>query len=79
MGCLAVAAGAVGTYAWHSLSTFIGGHTNLGARTDLADVAGQILLVLVIFGLIGFGVARSRAGDLAARAEPVAAQEAPAG
>ncbi len=79
MGCLAVAAGAVGTYSWHSLVTFLGGHTNLGAPVGPADVAGQIVLILVVFGLLGAGVARNRPDHPAARLESIAAEEAPAG
>lgn len=60
VGCLAVAAGAVGTYGWLSLLTFARGHTNLGSSTGPVDVAGQIVLILVIFGLIALGLARSR-------------------
>lgn len=79
MGCLAVAAGAVGTYAWVSLAAFLQGHTNLQAPTGPADVVAQIVLVLLVFGLIALGAVRSRPGHLAARPEPVVAQEARAG
>lgn len=78
MGCLAVASGAVGTYAWLSVTTFLQGRTDLGARTGPVDVAGQIVLIVAVFGLIGIGVARHRPTRAAT---PVAAghREVPAG
>ena len=76
MGCLAVAAGAVGTYSWTSLAAFLQGHTDVGARTGPLDVVGQILLILVVFGLIGVGVARNR--HAVTRAQPVEVATAPA-
>ena len=79
MGCLAVAAGAVGTYGWLSLAAFGAGHTNLGVRTGPADLAGQVLLILLVFGLIGLGAARNRPRHLVARPQPVVAREARAG
>lgn len=79
MGCLAVAAGAIGTYGWLSLWTFLQGHTNLGVHTGPADVAGQVLLILALFALIGLGVLRNRPDRLLVRPEPVVAREAPAG
>lgn len=60
MGCLAVASAAVGTYSWHGLVTFAGGRTNLGAQVEPVDVAGQVVLILVLFGVIGLGVVRQR-------------------
>ncbi len=79
MGCLAVGAGAVGTYSWLSLAAFLAGRTDLGARTGPADVAAQILLILVVFGLVGLGVARSRPARMEGVAMPVAPHEVPAG
>ncbi|MGH7922179.1 MAG: hypothetical protein ACREQM_19910 [Candidatus Dormibacteraceae bacterium] len=55
MGYLAVAAGAVGTYGWVSLATFAQSHTDLGAKTGPVDVAGQVVLILVVLGLIALG------------------------
>ena len=79
MGYLAVAAGAVGTYSWVGLTAFLAGHTNIGARTGPADVAGQIVLILIVSGVIGLGVARNRPDRLAAVPQPAVAQEARAG
>ena len=78
MGPLAVAAGAVGTYSWHGLVAFGGGQTNLGARVGPADVAGQLVLILAIFGVIGFAVARHRPSRMRA-AVAATPQEAGAG
>jgi hypothetical protein len=57
---LALAAGTVLTYGWVSTTAFLGGRTNIGEDAGAVDVAGQILEVLVVLGLIAWGIARSR-------------------
>ena len=57
---LALAAGTVLTYGWVSTATFLGGRTSIGETAGAVDVAGQILEVLVVLGLIAWAIARSR-------------------
>jgi hypothetical protein len=57
---LAIATGTVLTYTWVGLRPFLNGHTNLGASTDLVDVAGQVVETLVSLALIGWAVMRTR-------------------
>lgn len=56
----AVAAGTVLTYGWLSLSHFLSGHSNVGGRTDAVDIVGQVVLVLIVLGLIVWGLLRTR-------------------
>lgn len=58
---LALATGAVLTYAWSSLGKFLMGTDRLGNRVDTVDVVGQIVLVLAFLGLIAWAFRRSRA------------------
>ena len=52
---VAMAAGAVLTYSWLSLSAFLlRGATNLGARVDAVDVAGQLVMVAVVLALVAW-------------------------
>jgi len=55
---LALANGAVLTYAWLGLSAFLAGRTKIGARTDLVDVIGQVVEVMVVLGLVGWAMLR---------------------
>lgn len=48
------------TYSWHGLVAFARGETNLGAHVEPVDVAGQVVVILVLFGVIGPGVVRQR-------------------
>jgi hypothetical protein len=60
---LAIAAGTSLTYALFGLYAFVHeGHTHLGVPTGAIDVAGQIVLTLIIVALIGWGVRRSQRG-----------------
>ncbi|HEX4212622.1 MAG TPA: hypothetical protein VIA06_04750 [Candidatus Dormibacteraeota bacterium] len=56
----AVAAGTVLTYGWLSLSHFLAGYSNVGGRTGPVDIAGQVVLLLIVLALIAWGVLRSR-------------------
>jgi hypothetical protein len=58
---LALATGAVLTYAWSGLNAFIvRGSTKLGGPVDAVDIVGQCVLILAVLGLIGWAVRRSR-------------------
>lgn len=48
------------TYSWGSVSTFLAGHTKLGADAGPGDVVGQVLLSLCLLALVGWAVLRSR-------------------
>jgi hypothetical protein len=56
---LAIAAGTSLAYALFGLYAFAQGHTHLGAPTGAVDIAGQIVLTLLIFALIGWGARRN--------------------
>jgi hypothetical protein len=70
---LAIATGTVLTYTWVGLRAIIGGHTNVGAATGVVDDVGQVVLALLILGLIGWGVLRTRRAEPAAAVLPVSA------
>jgi len=57
---LAIAAGTTLTYALFGFYAFLQGHTHLGAPTGAVDMAGQIVLTLLILALIGWGARRSQ-------------------
>lgn len=57
---LALAAGTILTYGWVSTTTFLGGRTNIGDHVGALDVAGQVLEVLIVLGLIAWGLVRGR-------------------
>jgi hypothetical protein len=62
---LAIAAGTSLTYALFGLYAFLlEGHTHLGVPTGAIDVAGQIVLALIIVALIVWGVRRSQRGGV---------------
>jgi hypothetical protein len=60
MHALALAPGPLLTYSWGSVSTFVDGHTKLGASAGPGDVAGQVLLSLCLLALVGWAVLRNR-------------------
>jgi hypothetical protein len=70
---LAIATGTVLTYTWVGLRAIIGGHTNVGAATGVVDDVGQVVLALLILGLTGWGVLRTRRAEPAAAVLPVSA------
>jgi hypothetical protein len=51
---LAIATGTVLTYGWLSLVVFLHGSTNLGSPVGPADVAGQVVAILAVLGLIAW-------------------------
>jgi hypothetical protein len=58
---LAIALGTSLTYAAFGLYAFaVEGHTHLGTPTGPIDIAGQIVLTLVVVALIGWGMRRSQ-------------------
>jgi len=57
---LALATGAVLTYAWVGLNAFRQGRTNIGWPAGPIDIAGQVRLILAVLGLIAWATARSR-------------------
>jgi hypothetical protein len=57
---LAIATGTVLTYSWVGLSAFLRGHTNVGGHVDAVDIVGQILEIVAILGLVGWGVLRNQ-------------------
>ena len=59
---LAIASATTLTYALFGFAAFLQGHTNLGVPTDRIDLAGQIVLALAVFVLIGWGSWRNRFG-----------------
>jgi hypothetical protein len=44
------------------LSVLLAGRTNLGGHTNQFDIVGQVVEILVILGLIGWGLHRNRRG-----------------
>lgn len=46
-----------------STATSLGGRTNIGGAVGAVEVAGQIVEVLVVLGLIAWGIARSRVAE----------------
>ena len=61
---LAMATGAVLTYAWLSLSAFLlRGETNLAVRVNAVDVVGQIVLVAAVLALVAWAALRTGQAD----------------
>jgi hypothetical protein len=65
---LGIAAGAALTYSWLSLAAFLRGKTHLGAAVGAVEIAGQVVEVLLVLGLIAWAARR-----LPAVPEPAAA------
>ncbi|MFZ0216562.1 MAG: hypothetical protein WAM30_11570 [Candidatus Dormiibacterota bacterium] len=59
LGYLGVATGTVLTYGWRGVEVMMRGRTDLGAPTGPIDVAAQVLLVLLVLALIGWGAWRN--------------------
>jgi hypothetical protein len=62
---LAIAAGTALTYTGVGLSAFLQGRTNLGTPATPVDVAGQVVLALIVLALVAWGLARTRAAAAA--------------
>lgn len=73
---LGIATGTVLTYGWLGLDVFLRGRTNLGTTVGPADVAGQVVGILLVLGLIAWGARLLPGGAASAAIEAAPAEPA---